>query len=76
MSRFIRIKNFLFPASEIRAVYIKDKTINIIHAKSYDANFLGEDDWRFRRNCSEIKFCSEGEALATFNYLTKDSYWH
>ena len=73
MSRFIRVKNLLFPVSEIRAIYVKDKTISIIPTKPYkDAEYTDTDNCRFYRNRSEIDFRSEGEARITFDYLLED----
>lgn len=73
MSRFIRVKNILFPAREIRAIYVKDKTISIIPIKPYKgAEYSCGDNWRFYRNCSDIEFRSDGEAETTFDYLLKD----
>ena len=77
MSRFVRVKNLLFPASEIRAIYVKDNAISIIPTKPYkDSEYMDIDNCRFYRNRSEIEFRSEGEARITFDYLLEDlSYY-
>jgi hypothetical protein len=73
MSRFIQIKNFLFPVKDIRALYVKDKTMTIIPMRPYkNAEYLNGDNWRFYRNCSEIDFSSRDEARVAFDFLSEE----
>ena len=73
MSGFIRVKNFLFPLRDIRAISVKDNIVYVVPTRPYKgAEYLSGDNCKFYRNRSEIEFDSEQDAKIAFNYLMED----